>query len=471
MTLGSPAESSRARSRGTGSNWIRAGIREPHLVLASSAIVVLLAEYAAVQRGSAAWILVGAIASSAAFVVVWRWQNRLRLVPLLALSCAFELAWIALHLHLGVHSVDSSVLYRRWGNALLDGHYPDAQYPPGAVLLFAFDAVLGGGPTRTAHAFVMIPFQLLTVAAVWALRTRWTPWFAALVALWPMNAFSWEFRFDLVPTALLALGLLFAFRERWLLSGALLGLGAAAKWTPGLAMAALIVWLIADRRWRTAGAHFAGFVIVFALLHIPFLVWSPSETVYSYRYFSSQGLTGESLWYLLLAPFGSANVALHQFWLPADVPTWANSATVIAQMLVLLALGFAAWQTRSNLRAGVAIAAVTPVLFLLVNRVFSPQYFVLILVAWAIAGALLVKSRMEQLALGLAIMAATTANALVYPYTLFQFELWRLASAALFVVGLSTSVWLAVQAVRRSSARESRSAIAPTRPLVRTEAR
>lgn len=470
MTLGSRAKSSRVRSRDTRTNWLRTGLREPHLVLASSAIVALLAEYAAVRRGSAAWILVGAVASLAAFVVAWRWQDRLRLVPLLALSCAFELAWIGLHLHLGVHSVDSSVLYRLWGNSLLDGHYPNAQYPPGAVLLFAFDALLGGGPTRTAHAFVMIPFQLVTVGAVWALRTRWTPWFAALVALWPMNAFSWEFRFDLVPTALLALGLLFAFRERWLLSGALLGLGAATKWTPGLAMAALIVWLVADRRWRSAVAHFAGFVIVFALLHIPFLLWSPSETVYSYRYFSGQGLTGESLWYLLLAPFGSANVPLHQFWLPADVPSWATSATVIAQMLVLLTLGFAAWQTRASLRAGVAIAALTPVLFLLVNRVFSPQYLVLMLVAWAIAGALLVTSPTEQLALGLAVMAATTANALVYPYTLFQFELWRLASAALFVLGLATSVWLVVRAVQHSSARESRSADAPTRPLVSTEA-
>jgi hypothetical protein len=470
MTLGSRAESSRFSSRTGKQSGIRTRIREPHLVLACSAVVVLLAEYAAVERGSAAWILVGAVASLAAFVVAWRLQDRLRLAPLLVMSLAFELAWIGLHLHLGVHSVDSSVLYRRWGNSLLDGHYPDAQYPPGAVLLFALDALLGGGPTRTAHAFVMIPFQLVTVAAVWALRTRWTPWFAALVALWPMNAFSWEFRFDLVPTALLALGLLFAFRERWLLSGALLGLGAAVKWTPGLAMAALVVWLLADRRWRTAGAHLMGFVSVFALLHIPFLLWSPSETLHSYRYFSSQGLTGESLWYLLLAPFGSASVSRHEFWLPADVPGWTNAATVIAQVLVLLALGFAAWQARASLRAGVAIAAMAPVVFLLVNRVFSPQYLVLMLAAWTIAGALLVESRKEQLALGFAIMAATTANALVYPYTLQQFGFWRLASATLFVISLATSVWLAVRAVQHSSARESRSAGAPARPLVPTEA-
>jgi Glycosyltransferase family 87 len=470
MTLRSEARSSRFRrgSERRSERWAR--LHEPHLALASSAVIVLLAEYAAVERRSAAWILVGALASLLAFFVAWRLQDRLRLVPLLLLSLAFQLAWIGLHLHLGVHSVDSSVLYRLWGNSLLEGDYPNAQYPPGAVLLFAFDALIGGGPTRTAHAFAMIPFELVAVAAVWALRTRWSAWFAALVALWPMNAFSWEFRFDLLPTALLALGLLFAFRQRWLLSGAVLGLGAAAKWTPGLAAAALVVSLLADRRLRTAVVHAASFLAVFALFHIPFLIWSPSEALYSYRYFSGQGLTGESLWYLLLAPFGSADVSLHEFWLPADVPGWANPATVIVQLLVLAALGFCAWRAGANLRASVAIAAVTPTVFLLVNRVFSPQYLVLMLVAWAIGGALLVESRREQLTLGLAIMASTTANALVYPYTVFQAGLWRFASAMLFVIGLAISFWLCWRALERSGGHPSR-APGPDATLVSSKAR
>jgi Glycosyltransferase family 87 len=470
VTLRSEARWSRFRRGSDRRSEGSALLREPHIVLAFSAAIVLLAEYAAVERGSAAWILLGALASLVAFFVAWRLQDRLRLVPLLLLSLAFQLAWIGLHLHLGLDSVDSSVLYRVWGNELLDGHYPDAQYPPGAVLLFAFDALVGGGPTRTAHAFVMVPFELVTIAAVWALRTRWSAWFAALVALWPMNAFSWEFRFDLFPTALLALGLLFAVRQRWLVSGAVLGLGAAAKWTPGLAAAALVISLLADRRVRTAAVHAASFALVFALLHIPFLIWSPSEALYSYRYFSGQGVTGETLWYLLLAPFGSADVSLHEFWLPADVPGWTNPATVTAQLLVLAALGFSAWRARASVRASVAIAAVTPAVFLLVNRVFSPQYLVLMLVAWAIAGVLLVESRREQLALGLAIMAATTANALVYPYTIFQFGLWRLASAALFAVGVAISLWLTWRALERSSAQEAQRAAAPRGSLVSTEA-
>jgi uncharacterized membrane protein len=455
MTLAGRGELTRFGRRRGDADGTPAVTAEPHLILACAAVVVLLAELAAVKQGSAVWVLVGATASAAAFFLAWQSQERLRLAPLLGLALAFQLAWIGLHLGLGVESLDSSVLYRRWGNELLHGHYPNAQYPPAAVLLFALDALLGGGPTRVSHAFVMIPFQLVTVAAVWALRTRWSAWFAALAALWPLNAFSWEFRFDLFPTACLALGLLLALRERWVLSGALLGLGAAAKWTPALAVAALGLWLLSGRRWRPGLAHVVTAALVFVLLHLPFLVWSPGETLYSYRYFNSQGTTGESIWYLVLAPLGRASVPLDAFWLPAHVPGWTTAATTLVQGAVLLAIGFAAWRARASARSGVAIAAMAPVCFLLLNRVFSPQYLVLMLVAWAIAGALLVHSRAEQLVLGLAVMAATTANTLVYPHTLFAHGLWRLASAATFLVGLVTTGAILVRAMRVTTAPES----------------
>jgi Glycosyltransferase family 87 len=420
----------------------------PHAVLGATAAIVLACELGTQKTGSAALMVLAAAVAFAAFLVVWRKQDRLRLSGLIALSLGFQVAWIALHLGVGLGSFDSEVLYRRWGNELLQGEYPESQYPPGAVLLFAFEAWLGGGATRTSHAFIMIPFQLLTVAAVWALRTRATPWLAALVALWPMNAFFWEFRFDPTPTALLALGLFLAVRERWTLSGAALGLGAAVKWIPGLAFAVLAVWLLASRRNRELGTHALAFATVFVLLHLPFLLWSPSEATYAYRYFSGQGLTGESLWYLLLAPFGLATVAEREFWLPAEVPGWADPSAAAIQALVLVVVALAAVRARVSLRAGVAIAAMAPVLFLLTNRVFSPQYLVPIIAAWAIAGALLLESRKEQLVLGVAATAATTANAFVYPYTLHAFGTWKVASAFLFASGLATSVWLIARASR-----------------------
>ena len=439
MTASAPAERGPDRSSGP----IR---REPHLVLAATGAIVIACELAAQETGTSAPMLVAAAIAFAAFMLVWREQERLRLVPLLGVTLAFHLAWIAVHLGVGIESFDSRILYSRWGNELLDGQYPEAQYPPGAVLLFALEAWLGGGETRTSHALVMVPFQLLTVAAVWAFRTRTTPWLAALVALWPMNAFFWEFRFDLVPTALLALGLLLAARGRWGLSGAALGLGAAVKWTPGLAFAFLALWLLASQRPRELRTHAGAFVAVFVGLHLPFLVWSFDEATYTYRYFGGQGITGESVWYLLLSPLNLATVNEREFWLPADVPGWADPLVVVVQALLLLGLAAAAVRARGRLHAALAIAATAPAVFLLTNRIFSPQYLVPILAAWAIAGAVLIESRRSQLALGIAAMAATTANAFVYPYTLQQLSLWKAASALLFAVGLATTAWI----VRRS---------------------
>jgi glycosyl transferase family 87 len=454
MTASVPAEREPGLSRGP--IW-----REPHLVLAVTAATVIACELATQQTGTSAPMLLAATIAFAAFVLVWREQERLRLAPLLGLTLAFQLGWIAVHLGVGLESFDSQVLHSRWGNELLDGQYPEAQYPPGAVLLFALEAWLGGGGTRTSHALVMIAFQLLTVAAVWAFRTRTTPWLAALVALWPMNAFFWEFRFDLVPTALLALGLLLAARGRWGLSGAALGLGAAVKWIPGLSFAFLAVWLLASRRTRELRAHAAAFVAVFAGLHVPFLLWSFDEATYTYRYFSGQGITGESVWYLLLGPLGLATVNEREFWLPADVPAWADPLAVVVQALLLLGLAALAVHARGRLHAALAIAVMAPVVFLLTNRIFSPQYLVPILAAWAIAGAVLLESPRRQLALGIAAMGATTANAFVYPYTLQQLSLWKAASTVLFAVGLATTAWIVRHSVDASAETDARTGRAP----------
>ncbi len=63
-------------------------------------------------------------------------------------------------------------------------------------------------------------------------------------------------------------------------------------------------------------------------------------------------------------------------------------------------------------------------------------------------------------------MLATTANALVYPYSLHQGNLWRVASVVMFAAGLSVSLWLVARAIRlggqaADAAREVRIAAAP----------
>src|SRR5262249_20619049 len=150
---------------------------------------------------------------------------------------------------------------------------------------------------RTANAVLMIPFQLVTVSAVWMCRTRWSAWLAALVALWPMNAYFWEFRFDLVGAALLAARLVAPLRGPPGWAGALLGLGAAVKWTPALSAAALAIWLVASHRRRDTRRLVAGFVGAFAVVTLPFLAWNADNVLAAYSTQGGRTITGESLPY------------------------------------------------------------------------------------------------------------------------------------------------------------------------------
>jgi hypothetical protein len=420
----------------------------PHLVLALAALIAVATE-PAVQYGRthetraahvliALGLLVRAACAGAALLYAWRVQDRLRLGPILLVGVAFQLAWIGTHLALHVKPDQDLGLYRDQGHTLLSGGYPRSEYPTGAVLLFALENWLGDGTNRVPHAFLMVPCQLAIVVAIWSLRTRWSPWFAALVAVWPLDAFHWEFRYDLLPTALLAVGLALALRGHWLGSGLALGAGTAVKWTPALALLVLVVWLLSTRRRQLAGVAALGFALSWGVLTLPLLAWRPSEVMAAYNGQGGRGITGESIWYLPLRAVGQARLGGYLSW-GAHAPQWANVGVVVLQIVVIVVLLALVWKLRS-LASVVAVAALAPAVFLLTNRVFSSQFLVTILVAWALAAALVVRTRREQLAVGALATAATCANALVHPYTVPR--VWELASAALFALALAVTGWL-----------------------------
>ena len=134
--------------------------------------------------------------SAAALGLVWHTRDRLRLPFLLGVAVLLQVGTESfVRLHAVFKSGEPTMLYAGTGQELLDGRYPHSEYPVGAVLLFAFEAALGGADSHVVHALVMVPFQLAIVGAVWSLRTRWSSWFAAIVAVWPVSAWFWEFRY------------------------------------------------------------------------------------------------------------------------------------------------------------------------------------------------------------------------------------------------------------------------------------
>jgi hypothetical protein len=368
----------------------------------------------------------------------------------LAVIGGLQLALFGVHLALDVvGDKDSSVVYRWQGNGLVRGDYPRSEYPLGAVLLFGLEAWLGDGTTRNANALLMVPLALATSAAVWLTRMPYAPWLAALIGFWPANSFYWQYKFDLAPAALLVVGLVLALRGRWGLSGAVLAVGTLVKWTPALAVVALVAWLLTTRRVRDALTHAGAFAATLVLVYVPFIVWSQSEVLAAYERQSGRSITPESVWYLLLRPFDLAHVRTHISF-SAGAPSWANVAASVLQAAVVLALVVAAARART-LRAAVALAALAPVAFLLTNRIFSPQFVLVAFAGWALAAALLVQTRREQLWVGVTMVAAAVANEFVYPFALPRYDVtWVASSAGFFVLAIALTTWLALSARRLS---------------------
>jgi Glycosyltransferase family 87 len=442
------------------SRYRAAGALHPHLALLG-VVCVALATEPAVQAGrdassnleyvgAALGLLARATIALVCLFVAWEGQKRLRLAPVLGCALLLGAGWLALHLLIGVEPDQDLTFYGQDGAAVLDGTYPRSEYPTGAVALFALETWLGGEPPHVLHAATMLGFHLVAVAAIWSVGTRWSAWLAAFVAVWPLNLFHWELRYDLAPTAFLVVGLVLALRERWALGGVALGIGAALKWSPALALVPLVAWLLARRDGRSAGSLTAGFALAFAALTLPFLVWDASNVLGAYELQGDRGVTGESVWYLPLAVLGLATAGPN----PSDdagVGAGSNVVATLAQVILVVALVFLAVRVRSRSHA-VALGALAPAAFLLTNRVFSSQFLVLLVAVWALAAALVVASEREQLAAGLVMAGATSANALVHPYTVPV--AWQLASAAMFVLAIGLTLWLVFDAARPRAAGE-----------------
>jgi uncharacterized membrane protein len=211
---------------------------------------------------------------------------------------------------------------------------------------------------------------LLVVRAVLGLSGR-RPWDAAMIGLSPLlfvHAFT---NWDLFAVALATLGMWAWARSRPVVAGVLIGLGIAAKLYPALLLGALFLLCLRAgllRSWlRTAVA--AG--IVWLAVNLPVALLAPEGWSRFFRLNSSRPADPDSVWNMLLHVTGQR---LFDGPLAAgESPTVLNAVVAV---LMLLFLAGAAWLTlAAPVRPRVAQLAFLLVAgFLLVNKVWSPQY-------------------------------------------------------------------------------------------------
>lgn len=216
---------------------------------------------------------------------------------------------------------------------------------------------------------------LLTLAAAWFLTRAnpGRPWDAAVFAASPALALTGLVNWDLLAVALVAAALWSWSRGRPLLTGVLLGLGTAAKLYPGLLLGPVLVLLVRARRWRDAGLVVAGAAGAWLLANAPAYLTGPEAWGVFWGFNAERGADLGSVW-TMVSQVGDVTFS-------AGTINLASQAFLVVWCLGVAALGLLAPSPPRLAQLGLLVV----VGFLLVNKVYSPQYVLWLLPLAALA--------------------------------------------------------------------------------------
>ncbi len=227
-----------------------------------------------------------------------------------------------------------------------------------------------------------VGFALVGLLTTWLLAGvhRRRPWDAAGWALAPAVALTALINWDLLAVATVA-GAAWAWaRGRPLLTGVLIGLGTAVKLYPGLLLGAVLVLCIRERRAAPMVRATLAAVLVWLLVNLPAMLTGPHAWGHFWTFNSERGADLGSLW-LVIQDAGGRTLS----------PEAVNEGSWIVLALAcvgVLVIGLKAPSTPRFAQLGFLVVAA----FLVVNKVYSPQY-----VLWLLPLAVLARPRWRDL--------------------------------------------------------------------------
>lgn len=204
---------------------------------------------------------------------------------------------------------------------------------------------------------------LVTVWALVKLSPR-RPWDAALAALSPLVVVHAFTNFDALATALATTGLLAWARRRPVLAGVLLGLGAATKAYPALLLLPIVLVAVRAGRLRAGLTAVGAAALSWAVVNLPIALLFPSGWAEFFRLNSRRGADPDTL-YTVLSVFTG--------W-PGFAPV--RTLNSVSAALFVLACAAITWVALTAPRPPrlAALCFLVVAAFLLVNKVWSPQY-------------------------------------------------------------------------------------------------
>jgi uncharacterized membrane protein len=223
-------------------------------------------------------------------------------------------------------------------------------------------------PSRErGQGFLDVTWLMLMIAAVvtvvaTALTAGRRIWDAAMVAAAPSLILAGLINWDLLAVALTALGILAWSRKNNFVAGALLGLAIATKFYPLIFFLPLLILCWRARQLRAFWVAVGGAAFAWAVVDVPIWIASPEGFARFYYFSKTRGADWGSIWYIFEKMFD---------WDPATSRLNILEAGAIAiAFLGVCWLGLAA-RRRPRLPQ---LLFLTLAVFLVLNKVYSPQY-------------------------------------------------------------------------------------------------
>jgi len=250
------------------------------------------------------------------------------------------------------------------------------EYPVLTMYAMRVAAWAGTSALSFYYANVVLLALAATVTAVclYVVTGRRALYFALAPTLAVYAFTNW----DLLAVMLATAATLAYLRRRDARSGLLLGLGAAAKLYPALLLVPFVLGRFKEKK-GDAGIHLAwAAVATWILVNLPFSLASPSSWAEFFRFNSARGPDWDSLWFI------GCHLKTGELFCDPGLTRTIN----VLSFVVFVAATALVWQLRRRRfpdfprwTLGLPIL----VLFLLSNKVYSPQYGLWLLPWFALA--------------------------------------------------------------------------------------
>lgn len=174
------------------------------------------------------------------------------------------------------------------------------------------------------------------------------------------------YNWDIIAIMFTVLGLYYATKDKYMLSSLFFALGFCTKFYPIIYLLPLFLKKVELKRWIKIGAIFAAIVLA---INLPFMLMNFNGWLHFFSFNSVREQNIDSIWQVIKGIFPSLNVA---------------TINLVSAILFGASALFAAFKMRKE--SIIKVSFIITLLFLLFNKVFSPQYVLWLLPFFVLIG-------------------------------------------------------------------------------------